>query len=441
MNKVLKETREMKDSGIEWIGKIPNQWHTVFINQIFAQLKNKNTEMQETNLLSLSYGKIVRKNIETKEGLLPENFTSYNIIDSGDIVLRLTDLQNDQRSLRCGIAKERGIITSAYVTLRNIKPLINNYYYYLLHSYDIIKVFYGMGNGVRQGLTFDGLKKMRLLVPPFYEQQAIANYLDEKVGKIDQLIVEQKEAIEKWKEYKQTLITETVLKGLDPDVEMKDSGVEWIGEIPSNWGIVKLKNVLDNKKSAMKVGPFGSQLKGADFKEEGIPVYNQKFVLSRSADEFDTFVNEQKFAELSSFSVEGGDILITTRGSIGKVAFVPDDFTPGIIHPCIIKFSLNKSIYLKTFLKYIFNESLIAIEQLKKNSNSTIMDVVYSTPLKNVILPSPPLHEQQAITEFLDEKCLKIDQTIEQKQALIKRLEEYKQSLIYECVTGKRCVL
>ena len=210
VTKGLNPDVEMKDSGIEWVGEIPSNWETVFINQLFTQLKNKNTEMQETNLLSLSYGKIVRKNIETKEGLLPENFNGYNVINAGDIVLRLTDLQNDQRSLRCGIAKERGIITSAYVTLRNIKPLVNNYYYYLIHAYDIMKVFYGMGSGVRQGLTFDGLKKMRLLVPSIENQQQIADFLDEKCSKIDQTIEQKQVLIQQLEEYKQSLIYECV---------------------------------------------------------------------------------------------------------------------------------------------------------------------------------------------------------------------------------------
>ena len=210
VTKGLNPDVEMKDSGIEWVGEIPSNWETVFINQLFTQLKNKNTEMQETNLLSLSYGKIVRKNIETKEGLLPENFNGYNVINAGDIVLRLTDLQNDQRSLRCGIAKERGIITSAYVTLRNIRPLVNNYYYYLIHAYDIMKVFYGMGGGVRQGLTFDGLKKMRLLVPSIENQQQIADFLDEKCSKIDQTIEQKQVLIQQLEEYKQSLIYECV---------------------------------------------------------------------------------------------------------------------------------------------------------------------------------------------------------------------------------------
>ena len=139
--------REMKDSGIAWIGAMPWAWKMNTIAQIFLQVKCKNTGLQEKNLLSLSYGKVKRKSIDTVEGLLPESFDGYNIIEKDDIVLRLTDLQNDHTSLRVGLAEERGIITSAYLTIRNRSNFCPKYLYYYLHSFDIAKGFYGMGAG------------------------------------------------------------------------------------------------------------------------------------------------------------------------------------------------------------------------------------------------------------------------------------------------------
>ena len=150
--------RKMKDSGIAWIGEIPEEWGINTVFQLFTQVKNKNSDLQEQNLLSLSYGKIKRKNIETTDGLLPESFDGYNIIAKNDIVLRLTDLQNDQKSLRVGLATERGIVTSAYLTIRNRSNFLATYLYYYLHAFDISKGFYGMGAGVRQGLNWDGIK-------------------------------------------------------------------------------------------------------------------------------------------------------------------------------------------------------------------------------------------------------------------------------------------
>lgn len=201
---------ELKDSGLEWIGEIPKSWEKHPIYFYFQEREHKNVFGEEDNLLSLSYGKIIRKDINTNGGLLPNNFNTYNIIEQGDIVLRLTDLQNDKRSLRVGLAKERGIITSAYVTLKAIKKLSTAYFYYLLHAYDIMKVLYNMGSGVRQGLNYSELSKLMLIEPPIEEQQKIADFLDKKCKEIDDCIDSKKEQIETLENYKKSVIYEYV---------------------------------------------------------------------------------------------------------------------------------------------------------------------------------------------------------------------------------------
>lgn len=201
---------EMKDSGIDWIGNVPSTWKTNTLYQLVTQVKNKNTAMQEDNLLSLSYGKIKRRDINARGGLLPESFTGYNIIEKDDIVLRLTDLQNDHTSLRVGISKERGIITSAYTVLRAINQENAAYMHYLLHAFDIKKGFYGMGSGVRQGLKYDEVKELRIVLPPLTEQNDIVKYIDEKYSKIDSMIAEKETIIDKLDIYKKSLIYETV---------------------------------------------------------------------------------------------------------------------------------------------------------------------------------------------------------------------------------------
>lgn len=201
----------MKDSGVEWIGEIPEGWDILQLSSVVTERKHKNIGMIETNLLSLSYGNVIRKNINTTDGLLPESFEGYNIIEAGDIVLRLTDLQNDHKSLRSGLCTERGIITSAYVTLVNRGgTIISEYLHYLLHTFDIYKGFYGMGAGVRQGLNFDGIKKILLTRPKIEEQQAIVSYLDQKCTQIDSLIAIKQRKIEKLQQYKKSVIYEYV---------------------------------------------------------------------------------------------------------------------------------------------------------------------------------------------------------------------------------------
>lgn len=160
--------------------------------------------------MSLSYGKIIRKDINTNGGLLPASFNTYNIVDSGDIIIRPTDLQNDKRSLRTGLVNEKGIITSAYLNLKPRKHTSSKYYHYLLHSYDTIKVFYNMGNGVRQGLNYSEFSKLLLLEPPMVEQEKIVKYLDQKCSELDTIISDKKKQLEILADYKKSLIYEYV---------------------------------------------------------------------------------------------------------------------------------------------------------------------------------------------------------------------------------------
>lgn len=211
VTKGIRGDRPMKDSGIEWIGAIQKDWGSNTIAQLCSQVKCKNTRLQEKNLLSLSYGKVKRKSIDTVEGLLPESFDGYNIIEKDDIVLRLTDLQNDHTSLRVGLAEERGIITSAYLTIRNRSNMCTKYLYYYLHSFDIAKGFYGMGAGVRQGLNWDGVKWLKVLVPSVSEQEHIVAFLDAESEKLDALIAKKQQYLTEIENYKKSLIYEYVM--------------------------------------------------------------------------------------------------------------------------------------------------------------------------------------------------------------------------------------
>lgn len=200
----------MKDSGIEWVGEIPAAWdvHPVYV--YFGERKNKNYALQEQNLLSLSYGKIIRKDIDTVGGLLPASFNTYNIVEAGDIIIRPTDLQNDKRSLRTGLVMEKGIITSAYIDLAPKDDINSAYFHYLLHSFDVQKVFYNMGNGVRQGLNYNEFSKLMVFAPPRNEQDAIVAYLDDKCAEIEVIIAQKQEQLAILADYKKSVIYEYV---------------------------------------------------------------------------------------------------------------------------------------------------------------------------------------------------------------------------------------
>ena len=206
----LNPSVKLKDSKIDWIGQIPEHWEVKRVGDMTIKNTLKNKGMVENNLLSLSYGSIIKKNINTSLGLLPESFETYQILKNGYIILRLTDLQNDKKSLRVGYVKEPGIITSAYLGLIPDINTYSKYLYLLLHSYDISKIFYWFGGGLRSTMRFDDIKVIPVVLPPLQEQKEIANYLDEKTSQIDEIVSSIDRQVEKLREFRKTLINDVV---------------------------------------------------------------------------------------------------------------------------------------------------------------------------------------------------------------------------------------
>ncbi|HHE9504118.1 TPA: restriction endonuclease subunit S, partial [Haemophilus influenzae 10810] len=200
----------LKDSGVEWIGQVPEHWELTIGMNVFRENKRDNKGMKENTVLSLSYGKIIIKPEEKLFGLVPESFETYQIVEPNDIIIRCTDLQNDQTSLRTGLAQDKGIITSAYLNLKVINNYSAKFLHYYLHALDITKVLYKFGSGLRQNLSFLDFKRLPIIDISLAEQQQIADYLDKQTSKIDQAIALKTAHIEKLKEYKSVLINDVV---------------------------------------------------------------------------------------------------------------------------------------------------------------------------------------------------------------------------------------
>ena len=429
--------REMKDSGIEWIGEIPQNWSISPLFCYFTEGRNPNVGLKNDNLLSLSYGNIIRKDINTKDGLLPANFESYNIVRKHHIIVRTLDLQNDKKSLRTGLVKEEsGIITSAYLNLVPKQYIYSPYYYYLLHVYDLIKVFYNMGNGVRQSLNFKEFSKLPLISPTDYEQKKIADYLDSKCSQIDLIIEKQKQIIEKLKEYKTSLITEVVTKGLDPNVEMKDSGVEWIGKIPKHWCYLAFRNVLFERTE--KNDPICTNERLSLSIDKGVTLYAEK---TTNLDRFKDDVSQYKLAY-------EGDLVLNSMNMIVGAVGVSNYF--GCVSPAYYTYYDNKADHItsrycdylfrcKTMRKVLFSlgKGIMSIDRGDDRINTCRLKVS-RTDLRALKIPVPPEAEQRKIVNFLNQKEITINKTISDRQIAIEKLQEYKKSLIYEVVTGKR---
>lgn len=407
-----------KDSGIEWIGSVPSHWRVHTLYQLVTQVKEKNSNLQEKNLLSLSYGKIKRKDIDSPDGLLPASFDGYNIIEGGDIVLRLTDLQNDHTSLRVGLATERGIITSAYTTLRPINTSNSKYLYYLLHAFDLKKGFYGMGSGVRQGLNYAEVKELRVVLPGQDEQNAIVRFLDNQCGQIDSIIEEAKSSIEEYKKWRASIIFEAVTKGLNPLAEMKDSHIDWIGLVPSHWKLSRIKNELDN----------------LDYLREPISAEKRENILGL----YDYYGASGVIDKIDDYNVDDKVLLIGEDGANLRMRNLP------LVYKAEGKFWVNNHAHI---LKVHDDNCYGFIAYLLEAGDYSVFITGSAQPklsqfnLMRFPIVIPPLVEQQEIEAYLDEKCSAIDALIREKKSLLSELEIYKRSLILETVTGKRKVV
>lgn len=415
--------RQMKDSGIAWVGEIPQEWKIMPLYCLYSERKNINVLGKENNLLSLSYGQIIRKDINTSEGLLPSNYNGYNIVECDDIVIRPTDLQNDKRSLRTGLAKERGIITSAYIALKPKQGVNSRYFHYLLHSYDISKVFYNMGNGVRQGLNYAEFSKLIMLVPSELEQRRIADFLDRECEKIDELKAEIQAQIDTLEQYKRSVITEAVTHGLNSDVSMKESNISWTKVVPVHWKIMPNKHLM---KKVKLICPIHNGEDILSLTMNGVVVRDLD-AGGKMPSSFDGY----QYVKQGNLLMCLFDIDVTPR----CIGLIKQD---GITSPAYSQFKTTNiafaGYYYYYYLMLDFTKELL---YLAKNLRHSLTEEQLGA-IKQLV---PPFDEQKVIAEYLDHECAEIEQTIADKKAQLETLDEYKKSLIYEYVTGKKEVV
>lgn len=433
----MEQYAQMKNSGVPWLLDIPETWGIRVLFQLADQVKNKNKDLSEQNLLSLSYGRIKRKDINSSDGLLPESFDGYSIIEANDIVLRLTDLQNDHTSLRVGQSHERGIITSAYTTLRPSTLVWPAYLYYVLHAYDLIKGFYGMGSGVRQGLNYDEVKTIKVPLPSLDEQHAIAAYLDDQAAQIESIITEAQSSIEDYKRWKAAIVCEAVTKGMNTNVLYKDSGIDWIGLIPQHWTRIKAGRVIVSTQNGLTRRDLE--------KSSGTIVLKLKNISANgNIDYSETNRIEMTEKEMSTYALHENDMLFVrvngSRNLVGKCAIYHETQETVAYNDHIIRTRTTEN-YNVDFFRYYLLSLPGKCEIELHTSTSAGQFTISGEGLRDLYITLPPYNEQTDIVKYLDDKCRVIDGIIEEKEALIADLESYKRSLIYEAVTGKRKVV
>lgn len=401
--------REMRDSGIQWIGKIPQGWKLIKY-KYFAT-----SGMGETILSE----RLSDDGVPVYSATQSDKVFGY--LKNPNLILKRGDLVIPARgnSIGCVSIIKDEIATCTQTTIYSrIDGISREYLYYCCNG--LKDNWFEFDNTAIPQITVNQVQNNIVPVPEEYEQIKIANYLDKKVSQIDDIISKQKSLIEKYKAYKQSLITETVTKGLNKNVPMKDSGIEWIGEIPSHWNVKKMKNVVDII--------MGQSPNSDDIKDNGNILFMQGNV------EFgEKYPNPSIYCDKCNKHSRIGDILMSVRAPIGALNFADKQYGIGR-GLCSIGVKDELSI---NYLWYYLQKSK---KDFNYYSNGSTFDAITITILNNFYIVVPNLKEQQEITDFLDKKCNVIDSVICKKEHLIEKLESYKKSLIYECVTGKRAV-
>lgn len=424
--------RAMKDSNVDWLGQIPAHWNLKRAKFVFKQSSSKGN----TNLVLLSATQdrgVVDKS--TLEGVVQvaENadLSTFKTVHINDFVISLRSFQGGFEISHC-----EGVISPAYTVFRLREGDYVGYYKHLFKSIGFIDKINSLTVGIREGknIQYEDFSNMLIPVLSIPEQQSIADFLDKKCGEIDEMVSLQEKIVEELKAYKQSVITEAVCKGLNPDVPMKDSGIEWIGQIPEGWRAKRLKfscevfgrigfrgyttdDIVADGEGAITLSPSNMKEMTMDFSKR-------------------TYLSWNKYKESPEIMVYEGDVLMVKTGSsYGKCSFVDSLPMESTINPQIVVFKKHKD--NAKYIAYYF-QTPMALAFIKTSVVGGTIPTIAQEKIMNYYFAFPPREEQNAIVDYLDTKCAEIDALISLKQSKIEALKEYKKSTIYEYITGKK---
>lgn len=420
----------MKSSNTEWLGDIPAEWDVAQIGNYY-ELRNEKVSDYDFEPLSVTMKGIVPQLATAAKS---DDHSNRKLVKKGDFVI---NSRSDRRG-SCGISPLDGSVSLINIVMEPRGEMNPQYYNWLFHTEQFADEFYKWGHGIVDDLwttRWQEMKKILIVAPSPDEQQAIADYLDETCSKIDEIIAEAKASIDEYKELKQSVIFEAVTKGLDKNVKMKDSGIEWIGEIPVSWDCEKMRYIVNDigdidHYMPESVGHGIAYLMTGDLSDK---VSNISFEKCKQ-------VSYEDYKKLSKkIKAEIGDIIFARYASIGIVCYVDVDKNFLVSYSCVVikpKHDIINSLYVKYYL-----QSKAFKEEVLRLANSNVQMNVGKESLLQAKITVPSLYEQERIVNFLDKRTAEIDSLISEKESLINDLEVYKKSLIYEVVTGKRRVV
>ncbi|WP_096017056.1 restriction endonuclease subunit S [Campylobacter lanienae] len=421
-----KQNIEFKDSGIPWIGQIPKHWEVIRNKYVFTHKKEiVGSKFKNFDILSLTKNGIKIIVESDQKGKVPDSFETYQIVKKDDIVMCLFDL--DVSAVFSGISKYSGIISPAYKIFNPKENLNFKYAGYFFDFVFVNRKFKQYSKNIRFTLGTDEFMNLKILYPPLNEQEKIAEFLDKKCEIIDKRLSNLERKIKSLKEYKKSLISECVTKGLNPkNMEFKDSGIPWICQIPKHWKISKIKYI-----AKLKTGGTPNNSFGINVENNGYPWITPANIDENFNIKADKFITE-KSLKISNFSLFYSNtiLLIGIGATVGKIGYLLEKSYCNQQITALVPFNINSK-FLLYYLHFIKHKIIL-------EASTNTLPIINNKILNNISVIYPPLNEQKEIAEFLDKKCEKIDRLNENYTKQITALKEYKKSLIYECVTGKK---
>lgn len=411
-----------------WEHRHPEGWRIAPLSTVVRETRARNKGLIEKNLLSLSYGSIVRRDIGSADGLVPASYETYQIVEPGQVVLRMTDLQNDMRSLRSGAVAERGIITSAYIAIEPV-GVMPAYLAWLLRGYDHMKVFYSFGGGVRQSLTFADLKRLPTMLPPEGTQRRIADYLDRETATLDALIEKQMSLIAGLIERRRATISKSVVTGLHGSA-VRCTGDTYFPRIADTWQLqplgygydVVLGKMLDAKRASLDGDTELPYVRAANIKDGYLDLED---------------VNSMAYTpyEVMRLDLRAGDLLVVEGGSVGQSALLKEPM-PGWSFQKTVNRVRSRRQWSTTYLHYVLSHMRARGHFDLICSGSTIAHLT-AEKLRAIKIPVPPPAEQREIADHLDRETAKIDALIAKAERFIELAQERRAALITAAVTGQ----
>lgn len=430
----LKPYAEYKESGLTWLGRVPKHWEMRPAFGAFVPNRERNVGMKEKTVLSLSHGRIIIKPVEKLRGLVPESFETYQIVNPGDIVIRTTDLQNDHTSLRIGMVRDRGIITSAYLALRLQIGVSPDFGFQFLNVWDACKAIYGYGSGLRQSLDFSHFKRMPVTVPPPDEQAVIVRFLDWANGRLERTIRAKRKVIALLNEQKQAIIHRSITRGLDSAVPLKSSGIPWLGDIPQHWEMRPLKAVCQIQSGITLGKDYGGQ-QTYEFPYLRVANVQAGYVTLSVVKTIHVTMAEAKRCLLND-----GDVLMTEGrdpDKLGRGCVWDARVAPCLHQNHIFAVRPNRHRLEPQFLAALLGTNYARAYFQLTAKQTTNLAATNKTKIGQLKILLPTVDQQREILISLNEETRPVDTAISRLNREIDLLREYRTRLVADVVTGK----